>query len=143
MIRSAYEHVALIDSSAVLALHDPTEQFHEDAKRLYATTTDIVWAALDVTSHECFTRARYRGSVAFALEHYDFLRTANGLTLYRFTPEDEIAALDMIRRYSDHKLSFHDVLCAAVMKRLGILKVFTFDRDFAVLGFVLLPGPVG
>jgi predicted nucleic acid-binding protein len=140
VIPAAFEHIALIDTSAVLALHDPAEPFHLDARRLYAANNTITWAALDVTSHECFTRVRYRNTTSAALEHYDFLRTTTGIRLYRFSPQDEDAARHIVQRYSDHRISFHDALCAAAMKRIGIAKVFTFDRDFAVLGFITLPG---
>ena len=95
---------------------------------------------MDVTSHETYTRARYRSTARVAREHYSFLRTTTGISLYRFKESDEIEAIEILNRYSDHRLSFHDALCAAAMKRLGIAKVFTFDRDFAVLGFMVLPG---
>lgn len=138
MIRSVYEQVALIDTSAVLALHDPAEQFHADATRLFSSQHGLIWAVLDATSHECFTRARYRGTFRAAIEHYTFLRDSD-FRLLRYEAEDEAAALDLLERYSEHSLSFHDALCAAVMKRVGMYRVFTFDRDFSVLGFESLP----
>lgn len=143
MIRTAYDHAALIDSSAVIALLDPKEQFHSEAVRLYSTNRELTWAALDVTSHEVFTRIRYDSSITRAREHYDFLRSSYGVQLHRFVPTDEVDALGIAAKYSSRKLSFHDALCAAVMKRLGIVKVFTLDSDFAVLGFVTLPGGTG
>lgn len=138
MIRSVYDQVAVIDTSAVLALHDPSEQFHRDAKRLFSSQHGLIWAVLDVTSHECFTRARYRGTFCAAIEQYAFLRDS-AFSLLRFNAEDEAAACDLLKRYSEHSLSFHDALCAAVMKRIGIYRVFTFEKDFAVLGFETLP----
>lgn len=77
-----------------------------------------------------------------AREHYDFLRQSTGFHVYRFAPPDEEEALRIVQRYSDHPLSFHDALSAAFMKRVGIVKVFTFDRHFAILGFITLPGPL-
>lgn len=144
MIRSAYENVALIDSSAVLALLEPTEPFHLDARLLYTNNGDLTWAALDVTSHETYTRARYTPKTTrAALEHYDFLRASTSITTHHFSASDEPDAYAILAKYHDHALSFHDALCAAAMKRLGIIKVFTFDRDFATLGFVVLPGRLG
>ena len=141
MIRTAYRDVALIDTSAVLALLDPTEQFHVDARLLYTGNTVLVWATLDVTSHETYTRARYTPlPTRAALEYYEFLRTSAGITTHHFSKDDETEARAILERFSDHEISFHDALCAAAMKRLGILKIFTFDRDFATLGFIVLPG---
>ena len=143
MIRSWYERAALIDSSAVVALHDPIEQFHSDAVGFYTQSHDFEWCTLDVTAYEVFTRVRYGGaSVARALEHFDFLRNTNGLRLYQFNSDDEVEARNILTRYSDHVISYHDALCAAAMKRLGILRIFTFDSDFAVMGFQVFPGRV-
>jgi predicted nucleic acid-binding protein len=36
--------------------------------------------------------------------------------------------------------SYHDAVCSAMMLRSGIYKIFTFDRDFQILGFQILPG---
>ena len=141
MIRPWYDRAALIDSSAVIALHDPIEQFHLDAVRFYSSS-EFVWCTLDVTAHEVFTRVRYRSSVMHALEHFDFLRNTNGHRLYQFNLDDEVEARKMLKRYSDHSISYHDALCAAAMKRLGILRIFTFDSDFAVMGFEVFPGRV-
>ena len=142
MVRPWYEKAALIDSSAVIALHDTDDQFHADALRFYIERSDLVWCTLDVTAHELFTRVRYRSSAIAALEHFDFLRNSNVFRLYRFSPVDEDEAHDILTRYSDHTISFHDALCAAAMKRLGILRIFSFDRDFAVMGFEVFPGPL-
>lgn len=142
MIRPWYEGAALIDSSAVIALHDPGEQFHSDAVSFYAKSSDLAWCTLNVTAHEVFTRVRYRASVVRALEHFDFLRDTSGHRLYRFEADDEVEARDILERYSEHAISYHDALCAAAMKRLGILRIFTFDRDFAVMGFEVFPGVV-
>lgn len=133
MIRSAYERATLIDSSAVIALHDPVEQYHSDAIGFYSRS-DLEWCTLDVTAHEVFTRVRYRASVARAWEHFDFLRSTGGFRLYRFDPDDEVEAREILTRYDEHTISYHDALCAAAMKRLGILRIFSFDRDFAVMG---------
>ena len=142
MVRPWYEHAALIDSSAVIALHDTIDQFHLDALSFFSKSSDLVWCTLDVTAHELFTRVRYRSSARAALEHFDFLRNSNGFRLYRFLPADEVEARDILTRYSDHTISFHDALCAATMKRLGILRILSFDSDFAVMGFQVFPGPL-
>lgn len=139
MIRTVYANAALIDTSAVVALHDPEEQFHKAAKRFYSSERNIEWATLDVTSHECFTLIRYKRTFQAAMEHYSFLRNA-AVKLLSFKAEDELSACTLLRKYSEHSLSFHDALCAVVMKRIGIYQVFTFDRHFAILGFQTLPG---
>ena len=88
MIRTAYEQLALLDSSAVIALHDPGDQFHADALRFFSTTRDLDWGALNATTHECYTRVRYHGAFQQAIEHYEFMRK-DAIRLLEFVSEDE------------------------------------------------------
>lgn len=143
IVRSAFEGAVLIDTSAVIALHSTAEQFHSEAANLYSTAVGFAWYSVDVTSHECFTLIRYRDTFEAAMEHYQFLRNSSLITTLRFTPDDEAEAEAILHRYNDQDISCHDALCAAVMKRIGIARVFTFDRHFYVLGFEVLPGVVG
>lgn len=131
------ENLALIDSSAVLAILDNTEALHNKAK-IFFDECSLDWAALDLTAHETFTRLRARTNVVRGLAGFDFLRA--DLTLIQFQPSDEIRARTLLTKYSDHRISYHDALCAAIMLRSGIYKIFTFDRDFSILGFQVLPG---
>lgn len=124
----------------MVALHDPADQFHGEARTLFAARASTAWVALDVTAHESYTRSRYRLDYVAAIEHYRFLRQNTRIELLRFRAEDEDEAEAILSRYAEHALSFHDALCAAAMKRIGIFQIFTFDRDFAILGFALLPG---
>jgi predicted nucleic acid-binding protein len=46
----------------------------------------------------------------------------------------------LLMKYKDQKLSFHDALCVSVMKREGIFRIFTFDKHFWLFGFEVFPG---
>jgi predicted nucleic acid-binding protein len=96
------------------------------------------WASLDLTAHETFTRLRAKTNVPKGFKGFDFLRT--DLTLIRFEAEDESRTRTLLEKYADHNISYHDAMCAAVMLRSGIYKIFTFDRDFLILGFQVIPG---
>ena len=134
-----YSDFALIDTSAVIALEDSRENHHREAKRFFEAQSGLTWAAVNVTSHETFTRIRYRRDVVSALSGFDFLRTG-GVVGLDFEKADEAKARDLLIQYGDHKISFHDALCAAVMHRNGIYRIFTFDKDFWILGFEVVPG---
>ena len=140
MIRSIYEHAAFVDSAAVIALLDDTDANHEDAINFMKLGgVGLPLFALNLTSHECFTRIRYKKTTALAMEHYSYLRSPP-IDLIRFEDEDENKAHDLLIKFSEHSISFHDALCAAAMMRTGVFKIFTFDKDFYTLGFQLLPG---
>jgi predicted nucleic acid-binding protein len=133
-----YKQVALIDTSAAVALHNAQESNHIIAKQFFDNEKALLWTSLDVTAHETFTRVRYDVSLAKAIGAFDFLRT-RPIRFVSFDRQDEQKARSLLNKFSDHKISFHDALCAAVMLRLGIFKVFTFDKDFLILGFDKLP----
>ena len=133
-----YEHIALVDTSAVIALHDPTDRFHAVAQE-FLQTTELALVSLNVTAHEAYTRGRYDTGLDRACAHFDFMRSSLFARLC-FTKYDEDKAYEMLMKYADQQLSFHDALCGAVMLREGIYKVFAFDRDFFSFGFELLPG---
>lgn len=132
-----YDGMIAVDTSAVIALHDPQDQFHDQACRFFEDSTGFVWMALNVTTHELFTRVRYDAGLPKALSGYDFMR---GFRILQFDADDEISARQLLEKYGDQTLSFHDALCAAVMLREGIFRVFSFDRDFWLFGFEVLPG---
>lgn len=135
---SVYDQVALIDTSAVIALFDPKDQFHQEAKAFF-NTANLVWFTLNTTAHETFTRVCYDKGLTSALERYDFLRS-DRFRLLAFDDADEQRARNLLGKYRDQSFSFHDALCAVVMPRAGIFKVFSFDHDFWTLGFEVLPG---
>ena len=134
-----YERFALIDSSAVIALSEPTDQFHIDAREFLVQDHGLVWFTMNTTAHEVFTRIRYDKGLRDALEQFDYLRTPSFRILH-FENQDEQRARILLEKYHDQRFSFHDALCAAVMRRLGIFKIFSFDADFWKLGFEVMPG---
>jgi predicted nucleic acid-binding protein len=134
-----YAEAILIDSSAAIALINYKDQFHDEAFRFFNSTENIVWVCFNITAHEAYTRARYDLGFSSAISLYDFLKSNNFYQL-NLEPVDEIEARELLDKYADHDLSFHDALCAAVMKRAGIYKAFAFDHHFYYFGFELFPG---
>ena len=53
-------------------------------------------------------------------------------------PDYLAAAWEIYQKYKDKKISFTDVSCFSIMKNLNIEKAFSFDRDFAQAGIVLM-----
>ncbi|MGO8813250.1 MAG: type II toxin-antitoxin system VapC family toxin [Terriglobia bacterium] len=139
MIGIVYDRMVAVDTSAVIALHNPRDQFHDQAVQFFETAEGFVWLALNVTTHELFTRVRYDEGLPSALSRYDFMKGERFRPL-SFDANDEISARNLLEKYHDQTLSFHDALCAVVMIREGIYKIFSFDRDFWIFGFEVLPG---
>jgi predicted nucleic acid-binding protein len=133
-----YARTVLLDTSAVIALLGTAERFHLDARRFFSESP-LSWCALRVTSHETFSTVRKASYLARALEHYDFY-LSYGIEMLDFGPDDEIRARGLLESKEDKALSFHDALCAAVMQREHLYRIFSFDSDFLCFDFEVLPG---
>jgi predicted nucleic acid-binding protein len=137
-----YAHAALLDTSIVFARHCERDRRHSRALAALQGVDGLTLCALNVTSHETFTRLRKDVGLEGALAGYEFIRTSE-VRVLDFVREDEEAALRALRKYADKQLSFHDALCAAVMMRNGIFRIISFDSDFFAFGFEVIPGPHG
>lgn len=129
----------LVDTSWFKAFVDKRDDFHQQAvlqfnkienDKLQLITTNFI---LD----ESYTLIRKRVS---KLESFKFRELISGLTgvlsLVRVTPKDENDAWSWFENdWSD--LSFTDSTSFAVMKRLGLKDVATFDKHFSRAGFTI------
>ncbi len=60
--------------------------------------------------------------------------------LVRVTPQDEENAWEIFVKYQDKTFSFTDCTSFALMERVGIIEVFSFDSHFTQYGdLVVLP----
>jgi len=129
----------LIDTSAILALRNPKDSNHPQAKGFFEDNSEkILWVVVNVTKHESYTHARYNLNFKKALEIYEFLSSETFFQI-SFKNYDEDGAKSLLIKYSNEKISFHDALCASIMLRMGIYRVFTFDWHFKVFGFEVFP----
>jgi len=129
----------LIDTSAVLALHNSKDEKHSLAYNFFNNHFDeIIWVVLNATKHESYTRARYKFNFDNAINIYDFL-SDDLIHQISFQNIDEVAAKNLLTKYKNEDLSFHDALCATIMMRYGLFRVFTFDWHFSIFGFEVFP----
>jgi predicted nucleic acid-binding protein len=88
MVKNVLSEAILVDTSAVIALHDPNDQYHAEANNFFSITPSVVRVALNATIHEAYTRGRYDFGFYKAIQMYDFL-TGDLLYNITFQPEDE------------------------------------------------------
>ena len=62
-----------------------------------------------------------------------------GIEWLRADLADWRQALLLMRKFADQGVSFTDCVSAVMMKRVGIKRVFGFDRHFEALGFRVWP----
>lgn len=131
-----------VDTSALVALYLTADSRHQEAasvleglmesKRQLVATTDVF--------DETVTLLRRWGGYSKAVEAGEALRTSRVLELVNVDDEAREEAWKLFKQHKGPKLSFTDCTSAAVMRRLELEEVFTFDSDFRGFGFTAVPG---
>lgn len=128
-----------VDTSFFKALIDPKDEFYSKASEIWKTVTDAKLALVSTNFilDEMLTLMRKRcGMEAVERIRTDLLETKL-IKIIRVTITDEAKAWDwFIKDWSD--LSFTDCVSFAVMKRLDLKKVLTFDNHFSRAGFEIV-----
>ena len=126
-----------VDTSGYYASAAADEQRHAEARAILARlaaervrffTTLYVLAELHALA---ITRRR---NPRFAFEMLIRIESS-ATTIVPVTADDQAQARILLARHQDKLYSLTDALSFTVMQRLGITRVFTFDRNFAQHGF--------
>jgi predicted nucleic acid-binding protein len=129
--------VIFVDTSALVALVEPDDRFHERAARYAASirpdeVTTHSYVALEATS---LVQNRLGDRAA-----RDLLRSWLTVLAVRWvTREVHEAAVAALLASSRRQVSLVDFVSFEVMRRLGIRTAFSFDKDFQRAGFRTVP----
>lgn len=129
-----------LDSSWFKAIIDNKDEFFDKASlildKFEKDKTDLVTSNFIVD--ETFTLVRVKCSLEKCVELREFLKElGNKLHIERVRVADERLAWDWF--WKDwSRLSFTDCTCFAVMERLGLTRVATFDDHFERAGFEIV-----
>ena len=131
-----------VDTGAFLARHLERDGHHEEAR--------WAWAELKKRRRRCLTSNFVLDetltllgrsvSCAFAAERAATWWGSNAMVISRPEERDELAAIELFRKFADQGVSFTDCVSFALMKRHRVRTAFTFDRHFASAGFEVWPG---
>lgn len=133
-----------IDTNAWLGRLHSRDQYHRRASE--------TWREIALHEEPCSTSSlvlselfsllgRRVGHRAAAQRAREIYRSA-ALEILRPTEDDEMKALAYFEKFADQGVGFADCVSFALMRRLRIRRVFTFDRHFALAGFEAVPGAV-
>ena len=74
------------------------------------------------------------GAITFLNEVYEI-----DIEIISPSQKNEQEALVYLRKFDDQDISYTDAINMAVMKNIGLLKVFCFDWHYSLLGFESFP----
>lgn len=139
LTRLARSRQVFLDSSGLLALVNPHDTHHEEARATWTRLTEERWAAFTTN----FVVAETHALFLSRLGHHHataFLRQIgqSSTTIVRASEEDEQGAREIVYRYDDHDFSYTDAVSFTVMGRLGIGAALTFDRHFLEYGLLVI-----
>lgn len=126
-----------IDSSFWITLSDKSEKNHSRSVKLIKDFKkgNNLMVTTNFILDETFTLIRKRQGISRVIEFRDVIaKFGRQLQIERVTVADEENIWKWFTRDID-KLSYTDCTSFAVMNRLGLKKVATFDEDFAKVGF--------
>ena len=131
----------LAEPSALIALMDHSHPFHQSAVDFLETTK--------IRNYKLITTNHILVNVCDDIRrHYDFrtaaaisaaLRNSRLIRIETLTPDDEDEAWRIFQSVSSTKWSFWRCSAAAVMNRLKISTLFTFEKLMSTHGYKLLP----
>ncbi|MBU1070778.1 PIN domain-containing protein [Patescibacteria group bacterium] len=129
-----------IDTSGFKALVDEKDDFHGKAVKLWGKLLrlDDGFVVSNYILDESLTLVRMRRGLDKVLKLRDFIaESSQVIKIYRVSIEDERGAWKWFEK-DWSKLSFTDCVSFALMERLGIKRVFGFDKHFERAGFELV-----
>jgi predicted nucleic acid-binding protein len=125
-----------VDSGGFFGNMDADDAHHERACELFVRARTEHWRLITTNAvvyetHALLTaRARDRRAALRFLDAID----ARLCAVHRIGPDDERAALAILRSHADKGYSYCDALSFAVMERSGITHAIAFDRHFREYG---------
>jgi predicted nucleic acid-binding protein len=134
-----------LDTGALVARYNKDDEHHKEAVDLFSGIAEGKIGVsklycsdyiVDESLTTCYARTRDR---KVATELGEAVLGSRSIVLLKV---DELvfgAAWKMFReKYQDVRLSFTDCTTSVLLERHGIRNIFSFDRDFEILGFTRL-----
>ena len=128
-----------LDSSGYLALINPHDTHHGEARASWKRLTEEHWTTFTTNFVIAETHALFLVRLGHATATA-FLRqfAQSSTTVVRVSVRDEDRGHAIVFQYDDKAFSLTDATSFAVMERLRIMHAFSFDRHFPQYGFALI-----
>ncbi|MCX9084972.1 MAG: PIN domain-containing protein [Candidatus Methanoperedens sp.] len=128
-----------LDTCFFIALSDERDKNHTKAKTSFVE--HLKTGARFVTGRniliEYLDGVTKRISKEKAIEELDNILNSKLLVVEPFKEEDWGRSIVFFIKYNDQQIDMTDCLSFAIMERLGLKNVLTFDNDFRIHGYVI------
>jgi len=126
--------LCFVDTSAFVALNHPQDSNHYRAYEIAGILNAARLVLTDLVIAESHALLRYRLGFHVADRFLEYVLNDDQFLIADVNPSVRAEAYRLLRRFSDHKISYCDAVSVAVMKEMQIGEVFAFDRHFEIMG---------
>lgn len=127
-----------VDTSAWVALLNKSDQYFQNAIKVYSDLADVKLFVSNFVVGETYTWLRnkvsYKTAYSFLKSTYKKSELSQAEIIYADSSLEQ-SALHLLERYKDHRISFTDALSFSVMDKLKISDAFAYDSHFLIAGF--------
>ncbi len=124
-----------IDTGAFLARYLPGDANHVVAAGIWEQLSGSQVYTSNHVIDETLTLLARRAGYEFAADRGDAIYRSSAVNILYGSKEDDRAALLLLRKFADQKVSFTDCVSFVLMRRFRIRRAFSFDRHFLSAGF--------
>jgi predicted nucleic acid-binding protein len=130
-----------VDTSCWIAVADRSERHHAKVVAIYEDflkgSTILVTSDLVIAETQILLRRRLGYDAARLF--LDGVNNSPSINLVFLDSATELAAKEILHKFSDQELSFTDATSFAIMRAAKINTAFTLDQHFAMAGFRIVP----
>lgn len=127
-----------VDTSALIAFVDRSDSYHPLFRRLFAEPPPLLTTALVIAEGQAWFLRRYdrqRG-----LQFLAMIEAMTPLTVVAVGPQEQAAAVDLLRRFSDQDLTLTDAVGLHVAKARRVRSIWSTDFHLGLSGVPLVTG---
>jgi len=138
-IKTIYERAYLIDTCSLISFYDRGDQNHNLTRdflsSLQSEKIPIIINNLIVA--ETYRRLLYDLNRSIAISFIEELTPF--FKSVEIEQNDILSAMKIIKKLDDQEITLTDAVSMAIMKKYHILKAFSYDFHFTLLGFIIEP----
>jgi len=122
-----------VDTGIWVALLDAADQHHDRAKRIIQDHQAAGFVSSDLVVGEAVTLLRRSAGPKVAADFARDVLDHQTCEMVRTEETDWRKGMDLLEQYKEHRLSSTDAASFALIRRLDIKKVASFDKHFQIV----------
>jgi predicted nucleic acid-binding protein len=127
---------AYVDTSALIAFADRSDSYHLTFRRLFAKPPSLLTTTLVVAEGHAWFLRRYDRTRA--LQFLAMIEDMTPLAVAAVGPDQQTAATELLRRFSDQDLTVTDAVGLHLMKARRLRVCWSTDRHLGLTGVSLV-----